>query len=459
MSVLRTNPHTITTVGNATLIAYDEKPILATDPWIGDEDPAYFGSWVLSHQIPNSLKEDISSSEFIWFSHAHPDHLNPISLERYKANKILLPDHVGARIFSAISKLGFQVTVLPDREWVQLSKHIRIQCITTATQDAVLLIDNCGQLFINLNDAGPRHCSGYIKSISQTYKHSYLLALAGYGDTDMINFFNEDGSFILPRAAQKPSVGKQLGNFAKLTGAKAVLPFSSFHQYQRADSIWAQKFTTPILAYREGLDEQYQYIPPFSTIDCKTLDINTNEPREFEAEVQQPEVFGDNWSDELNDQDKRNIENYFERKERIQNYFGFLNFDVGGKMFTLKLQANSKKGITFSVPRNSLMTAITYRIFDDLLIGNFMKTTLHNCESLYEGVGNFAFNVAKCADNGLAETEEEIHNYHEEYKKRAGYEFIVDSLADRAKDFLVRFASKDSKLYSLVKTAYIRCRP
>ena len=34
----------LSTIGNATLIAYDDNPILATDPWFGDEDPAYFGS-------------------------------------------------------------------------------------------------------------------------------------------------------------------------------------------------------------------------------------------------------------------------------------------------------------------------------------------------------------------------------------------------------------------------------
>ena len=50
----------VTTTGNATLIAYDGKPVIVTDPWFGDEEPAYFGSWVLSHRIPAQLKEDIA---------------------------------------------------------------------------------------------------------------------------------------------------------------------------------------------------------------------------------------------------------------------------------------------------------------------------------------------------------------------------------------------------------------
>ena len=33
------------TIGNATLIAYDQKPILSTDPWMGGDHFAYFAHW------------------------------------------------------------------------------------------------------------------------------------------------------------------------------------------------------------------------------------------------------------------------------------------------------------------------------------------------------------------------------------------------------------------------------
>ena len=49
----------IKTIGNATLVAYDKVPILSTDPWFGDEHPAYFGSWILTHKIPQDIKKDI----------------------------------------------------------------------------------------------------------------------------------------------------------------------------------------------------------------------------------------------------------------------------------------------------------------------------------------------------------------------------------------------------------------
>src|SRR6185312_2993119 len=156
------------------------------------------------------------------------------------------------------------------------------------------------------------------------------------------------------------------------------------------------------------LSSDIQYIPPFSSIDCNDLVVETYHPREVQVTPKAPEEFGDNWSDVLERGDQKLITEYFSRKERIQKYFGFVNFNVGGKDFTLRMRGKASRGISFAVPRSSLMTAITYRIFDDLLIGNLMKTTLYGVSSLYEGKGNFNFNVTKFADNGLAVTEAEV---------------------------------------------------
>ena len=448
----------ITTTGNATIIAYDGSPILATDPWFGDEDSAYFGSWTLSHIIPNHLKKDIVKSKFIWFSHGHPDHLNPHSIKRFKGKKILLPDHVGSRIFNDLSDLNYDVTILPDREWVQLSNKIKIQCITNHLQDSILLIDICGKLFINLNDAGVKGCSNYIKKISKNYEHSFLLVLAGYGDADMINFFDEGGNFIKPMASKKLSVGEQYNYYANLTNSNHIIPFSSFHQYQRTDSIWAQKFTTPKEALGQGILDKYDFIPEFSTIDCNNLETFQYKPKAIIVEPKKPEVFGDNWSDELSKEDKKIIKTYFYEKQMLMLSFGFISFVVGGKTFTIKMKGKITRGITFSLPRNSLMTTIKYRIFDDLLIGNFMKTTLHDCGSLYDRNANFTHYVSKFSDNGYVNTKEELNQYLKNYKIRMGNEFIIDQLTDCSKDFLVRFVERDSKIFKGIKYFYSKLR-
>ena len=100
------------------------------------------------------------------------------SMEKLLGNKILLPDRVGSRIYEDLLQKKYSVDILPDRKWVQLSKNIKVLCITTVIQDAILLDDVNGKLFVNLNDAGSRHCTKFIRRIVKNYSLSYLLALA-----------------------------------------------------------------------------------------------------------------------------------------------------------------------------------------------------------------------------------------------------------------------------------------
>ena len=93
------------TIGNATVIAYDKAPILSTDPWLGSDHYAYFGSWYLPYEIPENIHHDILSSKYIFFSHGHPDHLNPQSIKNFLHKKILISDHYGSRIFDDLTKV------------------------------------------------------------------------------------------------------------------------------------------------------------------------------------------------------------------------------------------------------------------------------------------------------------------------------------------------------------------
>lgn len=260
------------TIGNATLVAYDDKPVLATDPWLGDEDLAYFGSWGLTHEIPAFCREDIFDAKYIWFSHGHPDHLNVGSLRKLAGKKILLGDHVGGRIAHDLRETGFEVDILPDRKWVRLSPRIKVFCVTTCIQDSILLVDVNGHLFVNLNDATDRDCTLLLRRIVAGYENSYLLALTGCHDADMLNFHTEDGDFIHPAGVNVRSVGEMLSVFAKRLGTTHVIPFSTFHTFRRTDSAWAREFGRKHADFLIEADyRDVEYIPPFSRIDCETL--------------------------------------------------------------------------------------------------------------------------------------------------------------------------------------------
>ena len=90
--------------------------------------------------------EAILASEYVWISYGLPDHISGRSLDLLAAKKFLLPDHVGGLIAAGLRERGFNVQILKDRRWYQLSKNLRVLCIADYNQDAILLADIGGTL-------------------------------------------------------------------------------------------------------------------------------------------------------------------------------------------------------------------------------------------------------------------------------------------------------------------------
>jgi hypothetical protein len=443
------------TIGNATLIAYDDKPIIATDPWVCGG--AYFGSWSFSHSIPPEQLESINRCPYFWFSHGHPDHLNIESLSDLPNKQILLANHVGGRISRDLAAMGLNVRILPEREWVQLSKRIRIMTISDYNQDSILLVDIAGVLLIDLNDANDRGWGPFVKRIARGYKRSYLLKLSHYGDADMINLFDEEGGRVTPGAAEKSPVGRPLARWAGVFGANHVIPFSSFHNYQREDSVWANHYVTPLTAYAEGFDSQKaELLPAFVRVDCETAHVTSLNPPLNTAMAKPASEFGDNWSVPLERADKQELTAYFRAKQTLQSHLGFVRFVVGGEETTIDLNPQLRQfGITFAVPRTSLMTAVKYQVFDDLLIGNFMRTTLHGGAKLYP---HFTPLVAKYSDNGGANTKSHLRSYFGEYFRRAPVDMLNHLLEIKSEDIFRKLVPMNSAPYRKVRALYWKLR-
>ena len=58
--------------------------ILTVDPWI--EGSVFNNSWKLLSKTPNEMIELAKQSNFVWFSHEHPDHFNPPNLRIFNKN-------------------------------------------------------------------------------------------------------------------------------------------------------------------------------------------------------------------------------------------------------------------------------------------------------------------------------------------------------------------------------------
>ncbi|MCU1296836.1 MAG: hypothetical protein JWO91_1114 [Acidobacteriaceae bacterium] len=443
------------TIGNATLICHDQVPVLITDPWIAGS--AYFGSWIFSHEIPEEQLQSIAKAQYAWISHGHPDHLSRDSLPMLRDKTILLPNHVGGRIAADLKQEGYRVQVMQDRTWYKLSDRIRVLCIADYYQDGILLIDVNGRLLADLNDTSDRGWGPFVRNTITQYKTSFLLHLSGFGDADMINCFDEQGQRIPPPAAKKLPVGKQIAFQLAMFPTRYFIPFSSMHRYQREDSVWAEEYTTKLSDYPFGFDSKTsELLPAFIRYDCANDTYVSLAPPERSRSIRSPAEFGDDWEEQLDAVDVQKITRYFRAIEHLSGHFDFLNFRVGKKDHIVELSSRKfHRAITFEVPRHSLMTAIHWEIFDDLLIGNFMKTTLHGSFSKTGLYPDFTPYVAKYADNGRAKSKEELEAYFTNYRQRAPFEFLRARIESLAKELIRGSFDPDSSVYHFARRTYV----
>lgn len=421
------------TIGNATLICHDKGPVLVTDPWL--RGGAYFGSWGLSHDVPPEQLAAIASCRYAWFSHGHPDHLHAESLPFVRDKIILLADHVGGRVAGDLKAQGFEVRILPDRRWRPLSDRIRVLSIADFNQDSILLVDVGGTLLVDLNDASNTGWGRFVKNEIARFKLSFLLALSGFGDADMINLYFEDGTPIIPEAAQRHPVGRQIAYRLERFGARYFVPFSSMHRYQRTDSLWAGQYTTRLEDYPVGFESaDGELLPAFIRYDCAKGRLERIDPPEAPAIVYRPEDFGDDWSEPLEREEAGRVAAYFKRIEHLSTFLDFINVRVGGRDHVVELTTRRfDRGLAFEVPRHSLMTAVDHEVFDDLLIGNFMKTTFQGRWRRHSLRPDFSPYVAKYADNGKARTSAELHRYFAAYARRAPGESVCFYVFDHVR--------------------------
>ena len=411
-------------IGSAILIAYDGAPILTTDAWINDG--AYFGSWTHDYAIPVQQIDAIKRAKFHWFSHGHPDHLNIESLPVLCEGQFLLSDHFGGRIHREMELLGYQVRVLKDREWVQLSDRIRVYSIANKNQDSVLLIDIAGTLVINTNDSPDYGASFHIQRIAKNYKKVFYCALHGWGGADMMNLFDSDGKKLTDAREKRRPIAPRAQRAAKIHGAHYVIPFSGFHAYQREDSAWANSLIPELEDYQsDALPYGPRVLPAFIRVNAEDGNIQQIDPPRNELRLRTPEEFGDNWSDPMTGEDAKTIDAYFRAREHLADSFGFIEVKLGGKSHVVDLARDKRnRGLTFEAPRTSFMACLEHEIFDDLLIGNFMKTTLHGVDGLYP---DFSPYVAKYGDNGGVKTKAQLRSYFLHY-------FVRDPIASTLKN-------------------------
>lgn len=441
------------TCGNATLIVHDrDTPVLVTDPWIVGSQ--YFGSWSLPYRFSGAQNEAFRGARWAWLSHGHPDHLNLESLQTFRNATLLIPAHRGGRISSDLKRAGFSVLDLQDGRWYPLTERVRILCYADWNQDGALLIDLGGRCAIlDLNDGVALGHRARLLAEFRPFRRRFVLRLINYGDADMMNFFTESGERIAPPAATKKPLGLDYSALLKEWGGTHTAPFSCHHRYSRTDSQWAAAFAAPMEEHGVRFNgARGEFIPGYFSYDAIGDRVTEIPAEPTEPVMHEPREFDDDWAERLETHDVAALRAYFTRFDHLKAHFEFINFRVGGRDHFIGLGGPRGVGVTFEAPRTSLMTAIRYEIFDDLLIGNFMKTTLHGgLRSLYP---DFTPYVAKYGDNGRAFSGGDLRDYFHAYQQATGLQGWADRLRVESSRRIRVALSANQTLYTAARSVY-----
>ena len=196
-------------------------------------------------------------------------------------------------------------------------------------------------------------------------------------------------------------------------------------------------------------------LPAYMRYDCATDQWREIKPRELPLTNYPAAHFGDDWNEKLDGTDVTLATRYFRAIAHLADHFDYVNLRVGGQDNVIKLSERKyQRGVTFEAPRQSLMTALRYEVFDDLLIANFMKTTLHGDWGPSRLYPDFSPYVAKYADNGRAKSKAELQAYLKSYRNRAILDFLKWQFEKKAEKIYRQYVAEDSVAHRLAKQAY-----
>lgn len=423
---------TFETFGNAIVqFSQDGSPVLTTDPWL--TGTCYFGSWGLERAPSAQQIQNVQESPFVWISHGHPDHMHPESLKLLSpaVTTMLVPDHYDAEVQRSLADMGFETRILPGKRWIQLTDRIRVMSIANENQDGILIVEADGALVINLNDSPLCGEGSFLRNLIRKYEraNTYLVGLCSI-DADMMNIFDEQGASLAgPPDARKPgAIWEVAGKTAQL-GAGHWCCSSSQHRYVREDSIWANPYRISWEDMKRHWNRpEVDLVAPYSKV---LLDTGIVEPGAITLEPLAEVLPADDWSESLTAAEWSRVETFIRKFEIIQDRIDFIEFVVGGEARRISLRQNGAtpepaRGIVFHVPRKPLLETVEYGYFDDLLIGNFMKTRLVNTR-LYP---DFSKQVAKIGGNAKVFTKEEHRRFLLHYLRRSPRGFLGTRLAE-----------------------------
>jgi hypothetical protein len=268
------------TLGHACLAIYrdGERPLLLTDPWLVGS--VYWRSWWLQH-YPSAEEVDwLATSAQIYVTHEHPDHFHMPSIRRLGVGPAYLFPALAERGFLGyLRERGYRAEAAPPLRWLPLGEGVSILSIPVWNDDSLLLIDTPNALILNFNDAKPLPpVLRAIRRVASRIDKPRVL-LCSYSPASVVNSFVGDSGVVSLRPARH--YVDYACRLCDRLGVNHYLPFASQAVFHRADSSWANDYSTTYDDLRRYWRSRARLLPPYTTLDLTDFTYIRVPPEEY----------------------------------------------------------------------------------------------------------------------------------------------------------------------------------
>ncbi len=164
-----------------------------TDPWLSG--PCFLSGWWLKYKPPSDWLSKICSSDFIYISHAHSDHLNEETLLKIKNKnpniKILIPNFESCSVI--LENIGLHnYEVVEFQKWYKVNSDLKIMLLQDShREDSGLVVEYKGHRILNTVDCSSNLNDGNYPQVDCLLT-SYSTAATGYPTCWPENYGDED---------------------------------------------------------------------------------------------------------------------------------------------------------------------------------------------------------------------------------------------------------------------------
>ncbi len=219
-------------VNHSGLILSKDNIKLAFDPWV--DGSVFNNSWNLLVETPQESLNTLSTSDYVWFSHEHPDHFNPPNLNIFNSDtKFLFQETKDKRVLNYIKKnISNNVYEISKNNIFNLEKNFSIEIVPFQYLDSMSIINIDDITILNLNDCDIKNMSEIREIINKTNKIDILLIQFSYA----IGKFNQNEKSKREQLSLK--ILKNLSNVVNLINPRITIPFASFCYFSRNDNFY-----------------------------------------------------------------------------------------------------------------------------------------------------------------------------------------------------------------------------